>query len=103
MKKSEPKLILNLQIENEEIENKVKIAMDKYVDDVVVENLDETISKIVTNRIGKLVSANRWSPDRKINDKTLEEYVKEATEKVISDMIDNNIKEIFARKVAEML
>lgn len=103
MKKSEPKLILNLQVENEEIENKVKIAMDKYVEDVVLENLDETVTKIVTDRIGKLVSADRWSPDRKIEGKTLEEYVKEATEKVISDVIDNNIKEIFARKVAEML
>ena len=39
----------------------------------------------------------------KIKDKTLETYVKEATEKVICDVIDKNIKDIFAKKVAEML
>ena len=50
-----------------------------------------------------MVSADRWDPNRKIKDKTLEMYVKEATEKVICDVIDKNIKDIFAKKVAEML
>ena len=100
MKKSEPKLILNLQVDSEELDQKVKLAMDKYIEDVIVGNLDE---KIVTKRIGALVSADRWNPNRKIKDKTLETYVKEATEKVICDVIDKNIKDIFAKKVAEML
>lgn len=33
MKKSEPKMILNISLESEEIEEKVKIAMDKYVEE----------------------------------------------------------------------
>ena len=103
MKKSEPKLILNLQVDSEELDQKVKLAMDKYIEDVIVGNLDDEIEKIVTKRIGALVSADRWSPNRKIKDKTLEEYVKEATEKVICDVIDKKIKDIFAKKVAEML
>lgn len=104
MKKSEPKLILNLQVDSEELDQKVKLAMDKYIEDVIVGNLDDEIEKIVTKRIGALVSsADRWSPNRRIKDKTLEEYVKEATEKVICDVIDKNIKDIFVKKVAEML
>jgi len=103
MKKSEPKLILNLQVDSEELDQKVKLAMDKYIEDVIVGNLDDEIEKIVTKRIGALVSADRWSPNRRIKDKTLEEYVKEVTEKVICDVIDKNIKDIFAKKVAEML
>ena len=102
MKKSEPKLILNLQVDSEELDQKVKLAMDKYIEDVIVGNLDE-IEKIVTKRIGALVSADRWNSNRKIKDKTLETYVKEATENVIFDVIDKNIKDIFAKKVAEML
>ena len=98
MKKSEPKLIFNLQVNSEELDQKVKLAMDKYIEDVIVGNLDDEIEKIVT-----LVSADRWNPNRKIKDKTLEMYVKEATEKVICDVIDKNIKDIFAKKVAEML
>lgn len=103
MKKSEPKLILNLQVDSEELDQKVKLVMDKYIEDVIVGNLDDEIEKIVTKRIGALVSTDRWNPNRKIKDKTLETYVKEATEKVISDVIDKNIKDIFAKKVAEML
>ena len=103
MKKSEPKLILNLQVDSEELDQKVKLAMDKYIENVIVGDLDDAIEKIVTKRIGALVSADRWSPNRKIKDKTLETYVKEATEKVICGVIDKNIKDIFAKKVAEML
>jgi hypothetical protein len=80
MKKSEPKLILNLQVDSEELDQKVKLAMDKYIEDVIVGNLDDEIEKIVTKRIGALVSADRWSPNRRIKDKTLEEYVKEAND-----------------------
>ena len=70
MKKSEPKLILNLQVDSEELDQKVKLAMDKYIEDVIVGNLDDEIEKIVTKRIGALVSADRWDPNRKIKDKT---------------------------------
>lgn len=103
MKKSEPKLILNLQVDSEELDQKVKLAMDKYIEDVIVGNLDDEIEKIVTKRIGALVSADRWNQNRKIKGRTLEEYVKESTEKVICDVIDKNIKDIFVKKVAEML
>ena len=72
MKKSEPKLILNLQVDSEELDQKVKLAMDKYIEDIIVGNLDDEIEKIVTKRIGALVSADRWSPNRRIKDKTLE-------------------------------
>ena len=41
MKKSEPKMILNISLSSEEIEEKVKIAMDEYVQKVIYKNLDE--------------------------------------------------------------
>lgn len=43
------------------------------------------------------------SSDSKLNGKTLIEYVKEATNKVIEEAISQNIKDIFAKKIAEML
>ena len=46
MKKSEPKLILNLQVDSEELDQKVKLAMDKYIEDVIVGNLDDEIEKL---------------------------------------------------------
>ena len=35
MKKSNPKLILNLSVEDEELEKKIEIAMEQYVDKIV--------------------------------------------------------------------
>ena len=103
MKTSEPKMILNLSLEDEELQKKVALAMDDYVEKIVIANLDNTIKKIVENRINKLVNADRWSQDGKIAGVSLHEYVKSQTEKVIEEAIDKNIKEVFAKKIAEML
>lgn len=104
MKKSEPKMILNLSIENDELEEKVKIAMDKYVEDLIIKNLDDTIAKFVEKRIDDLIVQPRYyTSDSRINGKVFSEFVKDKTEKSIEEIIDKNIKTIFARKVAEML
>lgn len=103
MKKSEPKMILNVQIDNTELEEKVKIAMDKYVEDIILKKLDDKIQRIVTNRIERLVNGNSWTDDGKIAGKSLIEYVREKTEKTIEEIIEKNIKDIFAKKVAEMI
>lgn len=78
--------------------------MDKYVEDLMLKNLDSTIEKLVHQRITRLVDSNfQYSSDSKLNGKTLIEYVKEATNMIIEEAISQNIKEIFAKKIAEML
>ena len=72
MKKSEPKMILNVQIDNQELEEKVKIATDKYAAQLVLKNLDDTIAKIIEKRIDKLINGKSWESDRKINNMSLE-------------------------------
>ena len=103
MKKSEPKMFMNIAFESEEFEEKVKIAMDKYVEYVIYKNLDEEIMKIVGKRIDSLVSANSWNINRKIHGVTLEEFVKDRTDKVIGDFVEKNIREILAKRFAEIL
>lgn len=103
MTKKEPKIILNLSFEDSVLEEKVKTAMDKYAEQLAVKNLDDVIMKIVDKRIDNLLSASRWSDERKINGVTLEEFVKDKTEGVISDFIDRNAKEILAKRLAEIL
>lgn len=49
MKKSEPKMILNISLNSEEIEEKVKIAMDEYVEKVIYKNLDEEMAKRIVS------------------------------------------------------
>lgn len=103
MKKSEPKLILNVSLTSEELEEKVKVAMDKYAENVIYKNLDEEITKIVDRRIERLVSASSWSSDRKIQGVSFEQFVKDRTEKVIESFADKNIKEILAKRFAEIM
>lgn len=104
MKKSEPKMILNVAFESEELDEKVQIAMEKYVEDLMLKNLDNTIEKYVVQRITRLVEGKfRYSADGTLNGKSLEDYVREATNEVIKEVIDKNIKDIFAKKIAEMI
>jgi hypothetical protein len=103
MKKSDPKLILNVSLTSEELEEKVKVAMDKYAENVIYKNLDEEITKIVDRRIERLVSASSWSSDRKIQGVSFEQFVKDRTEKVIESFADKNIKEILAKRFAEIM
>lgn len=103
MKKSEPKIILNISLDSEEIEEKVKIAMDEYVQKVIYKNLDEEIAKVIDKRIERIVSAPNWSNDRLINDMPFADFVKSKTEKVIGDFVEKNIKEILAKRFAEIM
>lgn len=88
MKKSQPKLILNIGIENSELEEKIAIAMNEYAERVIYAQLDSVIEKVVTDRINKLVSGSRWDNNSRIQGKTLSTYINEKTEGVITDTIE---------------
>lgn len=103
MTKQNPKMILNLSVENTELEEKVKIAMDKYAEQLVLKNLDDAILKIVDKRIERLIHANSWDSERKIQGVTLDQFVKDRTEQVLADFIDKNAKELLAKKLASLL
>lgn len=96
-------MILNVQIDNQELEEKVKIAMDKYAEDLILKNLDSKIQRVVSARIERLINGDRWSDDSKIAGKSLESYVKDKSKKIIEEAIEKNIKDIFAKKIAEMI
>jgi hypothetical protein len=103
MKKNEPKMILNVTIDNDELEEKVKIAMDKYAEQLVLKNLDDTITKIVERRIDRLLNGPNWDSDRKIQGMYFSEFVKSKTEKVLVEAIEKNAKDILAKKLASLL
>lgn len=103
MKKLEPKMILNVQIDNEELEEKVKIAMDEYAENLILKNLDDKIQNIINRRIEAILRGGSWNNEGKIAGQTLENYVKEKSSKIIEDAIDKHIKEIFAKKFASLL
>ena len=103
MKKSEPKLILNLSIEDEELEKKIEIAMDEYVDKIVCKNLDTIIEKFITKRIDEVIDSNNRYSYHRINGKTLDDYVKERVNTSVTNAIDNNIQDILSKKIASLI
>ena len=103
MKKNDPKMILNVTIDNNELEEKVKIAMDKYTEQLVLKNLDDTILRIVENRIDRLINGRNWDSDRKIQGMYFSDFVKSKTEKVLAEAIDKNAKEILVKKLASLI
>ena len=104
MKKSESKMILNVAFESKELDEKVQIAMEKYVEDLMLKNLDSTIEKLVVQRVTRLMSSKfAYSPDGTLNGKSLEGFIKETINATIEDVIERNIKDILAKKIAEMI
>lgn len=103
MKKSEPKIILNLSVENSELDEKIKIAMDEYVEKSVYSQLDDVVANIVTKRIDRLIHSPSWQPDSKINGMTFEQFVRSKTEYAIAQAIEKNAKEILAKKLASLI
>lgn len=96
-------MFVNIAFTDEEFEEKVKVAMDKYCNEVIYANLDEQVMKIVDKRITSLLSSNSWSSKRKIQGVSFEEFVKQRTEKAIGDFVEKNIREIMAKRFAEIL
>lgn len=103
MKKSQPKMILNVAIENDELDEKIETAMDEYVEQLVIKNLDDVIVKFVEKRIYKLINGRGWESDSKIQGVSFYDFVKSRTEQALTDAIDKNAKEILAKKLAQLI
>ena len=70
----------------------------------MLKNLDSTIEKLVVQRVKRLVSGKfAYGANGTLNGKSLEVLIKEATNDIIEDVIEKNIKDIFAKKIAEMI
>jgi hypothetical protein len=104
MKKSEPKIILNLSVENSELDEKIKIAIDKYVEQSIYAELDDVIANIIEKRINTFVNSRyNWESESKINGQTFEQFVRSKTEEALIKAIDKNIKEILTKKLTSIL
>ncbi len=103
MKKSEPKMFLNIQIDNAEFEEKVKGAMDNYVENIILKNLEDKIQRLIEIRVERLIGGTIWCSDGQINGKSFTDFVRDKSEKAIEEIIEGNIKDILAKKIAEML
>ena len=103
MKKSEHKMILNLQVEEQELERKIKVAIDDYVERAVIKNLDEAIQKIVTKRIDAIVAEKPSWDGGAINGQKLSSYVISHSTPIIEKTINSNIEALIIKRFSQIL
>lgn len=103
MNRDNPKMILNVSFENAELEEKVKIAMDAYVEKIILKNLEDAIKRIIDAKIDNIVRGGRFGNEHKICGMSLHEYVNAKTEKTIGEVIEANAKRILAEKLAKLI
>lgn len=102
-KKQDPRLILNFNLKDEELENKVAMAIDEYIENTAAKVIDNKIEDIINARIDKIFSENSWANRdlvRRTNsyiDTKLEEVVNDkvmvAIAKRLSAILGENIKD----------
>jgi uncharacterized membrane protein YheB (UPF0754 family) len=106
MKRTEPKMIINLNISDEEFEKKIELAVDKYIESILDscanDKVTEAIKKYVDKKIDTVLQERRYDNASMINGKTLSNYIADIArpkvEAVISDTIAKCVSETLTSK-----
>ena len=102
MTKSNPKLILNLDIKDEELEKRIEIALDDYIEKNVNHIIDDKIEEVLTKRIEQYFSAegekyNTWRRDKFIGDIT------KRADNIINQIIDERVAIKVSQRLSKLL
>ena len=103
MTKCEPKFIMNLSMESEELDAYVQAAMDKYMERLIVKELDDRIEKFVTGRITDFLEQPGWTDKGRIRGFSLREMMDSALNKRLREIIDARAIELAKQKIKEVL
>ena len=106
MKKSEPKLIINLNLSDPEFEKQIELAVDKYIDSILDscagDKVNEAITKYVDKKLDAVLYERRYDNAALVNGRRLSEYIAEIARPkvnaVISDIVAGQVSEILASK-----
>jgi uncharacterized membrane-anchored protein YjiN (DUF445 family) len=102
MKKSQPKIILNLSLENEELEQRIKIAVDEYMEKVIEKELQADIQKAVDRVIARILKNDRWDTGSRIaGSYTLGEYIEKEVRAKTAQIAQTAIQKVVAESIAK--
>lgn len=106
---SDPKLIINLNLTDSELAEKVNIAVDKYIEDVcqnkINDFLDNKLERYINERVDYLLG-NSNKPGSYYQSQSIEgiKYkVREAINKKVNGEIDEAIIKLVAKKINKMI
>ena len=106
MTKTDPKMIINLNISDEEFEKKIKLAVDKYIESILDscagEKVNEAIKKYVDKKIDAILAERRYDNTSLINGKYLKDHIADVARPkvnaVVSDAIAEAVSEVINSK-----
>lgn len=106
MNRSEPKLIINLNLSDEDFEKHIELAVDKYIDSIVDSCANEKVTTIIKRYVDKKINAilqeHPYDNAALIDGKRLSAYIaaiaKPKVEAVISDTIAQAVSEALTNK-----
>lgn len=106
MNRSEPKLIINLNLSDEDFEKHIQLAVDKYIESVVDSCANEKVTAIIKKYVDKKIDAilreHPYDSTALLNGKKLSTYIatiaKPKVEAIISDTIAHAVSEALTNK-----
>jgi len=109
MRKTDPKLIVNVTVKDEELEEKVKIAVEEYIDKIVQsEELNNIINKYIDSRVTRSlddyiyqIDAGYHTPKRAALDKKVDEIIENIVDKKIKQKILEELVDKFNISIKE--
>ncbi len=106
MRKTDPRLILNVNIKDEELEEKIKVAVDEYINSVFESiDLDKRIHDAVDARIDREIEryVTAASKDNDWRYSYENAHMKSAVKHAVDSIIDQSIKEKLVEGVIQKL
>lgn len=106
MRKTDPRLILNVNIKDEELEDKVKFAVEEYLESIL-ESIDldqrihDAIDAKIEREIERYVTAASKDNDWRYSYENTR--MKDAVRKAVDSIIDQRIKEKLVEGVIQKL
>ena len=107
MNRSDPKLIINLNLEDKEFEDKIKLAVDKYVESIIggyaSEAVDKALTKYIDTKIRKVMSEARYDNASLINGKYFSDYVQSLARPQVEQIMGKIVEKLISEKINQLI
>lgn len=96
MTKDNPRIIVNLNLTDEELENRVRLGVDDYINKIVTngrfeELIGNRVDSVITRRIERLFENNYWAPTIEYNgkDRRVTSIIIEKVDKAVEEALND--------------
>lgn len=108
MKKTNPKLILNLNLEQAELDNKISIAIDEYINNFVCSGeadakVAEHVHKYIDKRVNNILLEKRWDNSSLIGGVSLDTYIQKIAGPKVEQAIDKIINKLISERISKII